>query len=137
MDIGNLSKLLVEFYEKLSSWEESVVKDIGLTTTQVHIIEIVGHSEQLKMKDLADKLGVTTGTLTVAVDRLEKKGLLQRVPHAKDRRSYLIVLTEKGNEYFQQHDDLHLKMTEEVVADLSEKEQNDFVRTIKKMINKL
>ena len=34
MKIKNLSQLIVELYEKLSSWEEDVVKDSGLTTTQ-------------------------------------------------------------------------------------------------------
>ncbi|WP_319548446.1 MarR family transcriptional regulator [Desulfogranum marinum] len=73
MELRRLSEIIVEFYEKLSSWEDSVVRESGLTTAQANTIEIVGHAGSIKMKDLAEKLGVTTGTLTVAVDRLEKK----------------------------------------------------------------
>ena len=135
MQIKELSKNIVEFFEKLSSWEESVVRGTGLSTTQAHTIEIVGHAGKIKMKDLAEKTGVTTGTLTVAVDRLEKKNLLKRVPHEKDRRSYLIVLTTEGNKYFNQHHNFHIKMTEELISCLTEKEQADFSEIIKK-INK-
>ena len=80
-----LAKVIIEFYEKLSTWEEGVVKGSGLTTAQNHAIEIVGHEGAIKMKQLAGFLGVTTGTLTVSIDRLEKKGLLRRVPHETDR----------------------------------------------------
>ena len=52
MDLNHLSKIIVEFYEKLSSWEDSVVRDSGLSTAQAHTIEIVGHAGPIKMKDL-------------------------------------------------------------------------------------
>jgi len=55
----------------MSSWEHAVVKESGLTPVQMHAIEILGHQESLRMKELAHKLGVTTGTLTVMIDRLE------------------------------------------------------------------
>lgn len=137
MDIKNLSKIIVEFYEKLSSWEESVVKDSGLTTTQAHMIEIVGHAKSIKMKDLAEKTGVTTGTLTVAVDRLEKKNMLVRKPHEKDRRSYLIELTKGGEARFREHHNFHIKMTEELVSGLTEEEQDHFAEMIDKVLVKI
>ena len=137
MEIKHLSKIIVEFYEKLSSWEDSVVRDSGLTTTQAHTIEIVGHSGPIKMKNLAEKSGVTTGTLTVGVDRLEKKGLLVRKPHEKDRRAYLIELTREGEKYFKLHHRFHLKMTEELVADLTQAEIAHLSAILEKILLKL
>lgn len=134
MDIKHLSKILVEFYERLSSWEDSVVKDSGLTTAQAHTIEIVGHSGPIKMKELAQKIGVTTGTLTVAVDRLEEKNLLVRKPHKKDRRAYLIDLTEAGHAYFHQHHNFHIRMTQEVVAGLTDEERETFTKILEKVL---
>ncbi len=137
MKIKRLSETIVQFYEKLSSWEDAVVKDSGLTTAQAHTIEIVGHCSPIKMKDLAEKIGVTTGTLTVAVDRLEKKGLLVRKPHESDRRAYLIELTPEGEIYFEQHHKFHIKMTEELVADLSSEELDQFDGILKKILNRI
>lgn len=137
MNIELLSKMIVEFYEKLSSWEESVVQDSGLTTAQAHTIEIVGHEGSIKMKDLAEKIGVTTGTLTVGIDRLEKKKLLQRKPHETDRRSFLIELTNKGDVYFKQHHNFHIKMTQEIVSGLTQEEQLAFTNIIEKVLKKI
>lgn len=137
MDIKHLSKIIVEFYERLSSWEDSVVRDSGLSTAQAHTIEIVGHAGPIKMKDLAEKIGVTTGTLTVAIDRLEEKQLLVRQPCKTDRRAYLIELTALGKTYFKQHHNFHIKMTQEIVADLTDKEQHLFGSIIEKMLKKI
>jgi DNA-binding MarR family transcriptional regulator len=135
MNVEVLSKTIIEFYEKLSTWEEGVVKDSGLTTAQNHTIEIVGHEGAIKMKKLADMLGVTTGTLTVSIDRLEKKELLRRVPHKSDRRSYLIELTRKGQEVFKMHHKHHFNLTREMMTDFSEQEQIDLYNALQKMMS--
>ena len=137
MKVSDLAKNIVEFYEKISSWEHAVVKESGLTPAQMHTIEIVGHSEKIRMKDLAEKMGVTTGTLTVSVDKLEKKNLLKRVPHESDRRSYMIVLSDEGNILFKEHHKLHIQMTSELVSEMSLKEQNVFNSLIEKAIQNI
>nr|WP_321400921.1 MarR family transcriptional regulator [uncultured Desulfobacter sp.] len=137
MDLNHLAKTIVEFYEKLSSWEDAVVRDTGLTTAQAHTIEIIGHSGPIKMKDLAHRIGVTTGTLTVAVDKLENKNLLERKPCKTDRRAYLIELTDAGQKYFKQHHNFHIKMTQEIVADLTDEEQALFGMILEKMVKKI
>jgi DNA-binding MarR family transcriptional regulator len=127
------SRLVVEFYERLSAWESTVVRGSGLTTTQNHLIEIVGHSGAIQMKDLAVKIGVTTGTLTVAVDRLEEKNLLKRVSHQTDRRSYLIELTEAGRMVFEKHHALHLGLTRNMLETLTDEEKSRFSLLLKKV----
>ncbi|NLW81910.1 MAG: MarR family transcriptional regulator [Desulfovibrionales bacterium] len=109
-DLERLSDLLVEFYEKLSSWEQAVVRDTPITLPQMHTLEILGQHPPLRMKELAAKMGVTTGTLTVNVDRLEKLGLVARIPHETDRRSILVGLTEQGRVLFQEHHAHHLNL---------------------------
>jgi DNA-binding MarR family transcriptional regulator len=134
MEIKMLARQIVEFYEKLSSWEHEVVRGSELTPGQMHAIEIIGHEESLRMKELAEKLGVTTGTLTVAVDRLERLGLVERRPHETDRRSYRVVLTEAGQKHFVRHHQFHLKLTEEIAAALSPDELRTFEQVLKKVM---
>jgi DNA-binding MarR family transcriptional regulator len=135
-----LSRQLVELYERLSSWEHDVVKASGLSPAQMHTIEIVGHGAQggaLRMKELAQKMGVTTGTLTVMIDRLEQQVLLKRIPHKTDRRSCLIELTEKGQGLFAEHHQYHLRLTEEITATLSPEEQVLFSVMLEKIIGQM
>lgn len=120
--IEAVSALLIEFYEKLSSWEHDVVQGSGLSLPQMHTLEVLGQHQPLRMKDLAARMGVTTGTLTMTVDRLEQRGLIARMPHASDRRSILVHLTEAGRALFNEHHALHLGLTAELVCGLEEEE---------------
>ena len=137
MTVKRLAQHIVEFYEKLSSWEHEVVRGSDLTPGQMHAIEIIGHEKSLRMKELAEKLGVTTGTLTVTVDRLERKGLIERRPHETDRRSYLIVLTDAGEEHFSRHHEFPLKLTEEIASTLTSEELESFELILAKVIKQL
>lgn len=132
-DTATLTQLIVEFYEKLSSWEHCVVRDKGLTLPQVHALEILGTHNELRMKELAQRMGVTTGTLTVLADRLEKGGMIRRRPHTEDRRSIIIELTDKGHELFMEHDELHNKLTEDITAKLSKDEMEMLALILEKM----
>ncbi len=136
-DLERLSDLLIEFYEKLSSWEQAVVRDTPITLPQMHTLEILGQQSPLRMKELAAKMGVTTGTLTVNVDRLEKQGLVARIPHETDRRSILVALTPAGEELFREHHDHHLHLTRELQAALSPEETAQFASILTKLTQAL
>lgn len=120
MSIDHLSDQLIELYDKISSWEHSVVRDSGLSPAQMHTIEVIGHQQDLRMKELAERLAITTGTLTVGVDKLEKLGLVARRPHESDRRSYFVVLTDRGKAMFEEHHRFHREFTREVCESLSD-----------------
>jgi DNA-binding MarR family transcriptional regulator len=130
MSVELLSHQFAEFYDKISSWEYSIVKGSGLSPAQMHTVEVIGHNQNMRMKELAERLGVTTGTLTVGVDKLEKIGLVERKPHEKDRRSWLIVLTEKGKLMYEQHHRFHQEFTHEITSDLS----NEEIKTLSKLL---
>ncbi len=129
-----LSQLMLEFYEKMASWEHSVVKQTGLSPAQMHAVEMIGHHPNLRMKELASRMGITTGTLTVMIDRLEKNKLVARRPHARDRRSYNIALTPKGRRHFKEHHQLHLALTREITVPLTNAEIQALENSLMKII---
>ncbi|WP_027721871.1 MarR family winged helix-turn-helix transcriptional regulator [Maridesulfovibrio zosterae] len=131
--LNSLNHSIVEFYEKLSSWENDVVRDKGLTLSQMHTLEVLGIHESIRMKELAKHMGITTGTLTVLVDRLEEKKYVCRIPNQTDRRSILVELTESGQKMFEEHDRLHLRLIEEITTDLSDSQKELLLSCIDKM----
>lgn len=133
MPSQRLTHLIVEFYEKLSSWEHCVVRDKGLSLSQMHILEILGVHKALRMKELAERMGVTTGTLTVLVDKLEQNELVRRIPHDTDRRSILVEPTEAGQALFREHDELHDRLTEDITAGLAPEERQALESALEKM----
>lgn len=131
----HLNHAIIEFYEKLSSWEMAVVKDNGFSLPQVHIVEILGLNGPMRMKELAAKIGVTTGTLTVQIDKMVKAGLVLRRAHETDRRSILVELTAPGQMMFEEHDKLHMQLTTDLTVKFSETERMqmlDFFNRINK-----
>ena len=126
MENEQLTRLLIEFYEKFSSWEHGVVKESGLSLPQMHTLEILGADGDLRMTELAAKMGITTGSLTVLVDRLERGGFVARKPHETDRRSIRVGLTPEGERLFAEHHKLHAQLTQEILCALSPEEAGLF-----------
>jgi DNA-binding MarR family transcriptional regulator len=54
-------------------------------------------NEPLRSSELADRLGLTAGSVTALVDRLVARNLARRIPHATDRRVVLVEMTEDGH----------------------------------------
>lgn len=131
--VDRINHAIVEFFEKLSSWEHDVVREKGMTLPQMHTLEVLGIHGSMRMKELAEAMGITTGTLTVQVDRLEGREFLRRVPHETDRRAINVELTDQGRELFEEHDRLHLRLTEELLAPCPEKDREALLRCLTAM----
>jgi DNA-binding MarR family transcriptional regulator len=132
-NLESLNQLLTEFYDKMSSWEQSVVKETGYTLAQVHTIEVLGVHGQLRMKELADKLGITTGTLTVQVDKLVNADLIERRPHPEDRRAIVVALTKKGQNIHLHHNQLHLDLVKDLTTNIEPEDEERLIAILTKM----
>lgn len=131
--VEELTNELFTFFNGFASWENSVIKSSDLTVAEAHAIEALGQYGSMNMKGLAEKLGVTTGTTTVTVDRLEKKEYALREPVKEDRRMFLINLTAKGEKAYREHHDYHHSLTEQILSVLSEEEVVTLLAMLKKI----
>ncbi|MEZ9369782.1 MarR family winged helix-turn-helix transcriptional regulator [Shewanella sp. 10N.286.51.B2] len=110
-----------------------MVKETGYSLAQTHTIEVLGNHGPLRMKELAQKLAITTGTLTVQVDKLVQAQLIERCAHPDDRRSIVVVLTEAGQVIHRQHNQLHL----DLVADLSRNIDPEHLQVLQSCLAKM
>lgn len=121
-----LNEVLVRLFRNINLIEERAIctgdyKDV--TTNDMHVIEAIDMGEARNMTSVARALGVTTGTLTIAINSLVKKGYVDRVRSEEDRRVVLISLSEKGKRAFLHHQQFHEKMINAIIGELSEEEQ--------------
>lgn len=144
MDITlTLNEVLVKLFRDINNIEEQAVKKgefKDLTVNDMHVIEAIDAKEAKNMSTVARTLLVTTGTLTISVNGLVKKGFVERIRSEEDRRVVLISLTEKGRRAFAQHERFHQNMIEAVIKGLTQEEQvvlgkalvnlNEFFRTM-------
>lgn len=80
VNIQRVNDVLEEYYKLFYKTEDMALKRgiKALTHTELHIIESIGENTQLTMNELADKIGITMGTATVAISKLSDKGYIDR-----------------------------------------------------------
>ena len=74
-----------------------------LSSTEIHLIEVIGENEGLGVTDLARTLDVTKGAISQNLKRLESKGLVVKRTDPDNRARVLVGLTEKGRTAFYAH----------------------------------
>lgn len=137
MDINStLNEVLVKLFRSINTIEERAIRTeeyLDVTTNDMHVIEAIGPDTAKNMTSVAKALEVTTGTLTIAVNSLVKKGYVDRVRSEEDRRVVLISLSDRGKKAYLHHRKFHEDMIEAVVDELTEEEQ----RVLEKALIKL
>jgi DNA-binding MarR family transcriptional regulator len=71
-------------------------KEFGLTVPQLNVLWAVGTSGRVPIGRVAERISLSSATLTSIVDRLEEHGLVVRERSTDDKRQVLVVLTEDG-----------------------------------------
>ncbi|HJA93236.1 MAG TPA: MarR family transcriptional regulator [Candidatus Eisenbergiella merdipullorum] len=127
MDINEtLNEVLVKLFRDINTIEERAIRTgeyRDVTANDMHVIEAIGTEGAKNMTTVAKILSVTTGTLTISMNSLVKKGYVQRVRSEEDRRVVLVSLMEKGKRAFAHHKSFHDAMIREVLKGLDGEEQ--------------
>lgn len=97
-EVRNLDKVWHELIVSMQKTSEELWKDKleGASTVEMSILGIIERKPDVILKEIVERLGIPGSTLTSAVDRLEKRGLLKRVISQRDRRSFGLELTDEG-----------------------------------------
>lgn len=80
----------------LHSYSQDVYRTYGLTAPQLWAMKTLQREGTMAAGQLALALAVHQSSLSILVDRLEKRGLVQRVRSQRDRRFVQIALTKRG-----------------------------------------
>jgi DNA-binding MarR family transcriptional regulator len=83
---------------------------------------------------ISQSLLVSSGTLTSRLDRLEQKGLIERIPHRTDRRSVEVQLTKKGLTLVDEAVTTHVRNEQRILSVLSQRERDALDHTTSKLI---
>lgn len=130
-----LLRELTASYQAFTGYGSSHIRTMGLTPPQFDIIATLGNTAGMSFKELGDNTLITKGTLTGVVDRLELKGLVQRVSNALDGRSQIVQLTEAGNALFVQHFPAHLQHIAQALSPVSTSEMQTLTEGLRTLRN--
>lgn len=117
--------LLRIFDNVLLTEEKALAKGYfsNLSIAELHTLDAIGPYEARAMSETAARLGITTGTLTVAIDRLVRKGYVERNRDSRDRRVVRVHLTRKGKLAFRMHAKFHTLLVRRIMDPLDAEKQ--------------
>src|SRR5712664_2385604 len=80
----------------VQTYAEKSIAELALCGSDFGVLEALLHKGPLPVNEIGKKILLTSGSITVAVDRLEKRGLVERRAHGTDRRARIVHLTREG-----------------------------------------
>ncbi len=130
----------LDAYIKLMRAAESVsarlsphLSRAGLTVSQFGALEALYHLGPLCQRDLGKKILKSGGNITMVVDNLEKRGMVERVRAEDDRRYITVNLTKRGRKLIAELFPRHAKVIRDEMGVLSDAELEKLGRLCKRV----
>src|SRR6185503_15928069 len=80
----------------VETYAQNSVSHLEMCGSDFAVLEALLHKGPLPINEIGKKVLLTSGSITVAVDRLEDRGLVERRAHGTDRRAKIVHLTKEG-----------------------------------------
>ncbi|MCB0142559.1 MAG: winged helix-turn-helix transcriptional regulator [Caldilineaceae bacterium] len=130
----------LDVYIKLTRCAESVnarinqrLSDLKLTISQFGVLEALYHLGPMHQNELGQKILRSSGNMTMVIDNLCKRGLVERCRNEEDRRYVRVSLTPAGQQLIHDYFPEHVKIVLEEIGVLSPAEQEDLQHLCKKL----
>jgi len=136
--VNEINDYLVTIFNEVLMIEEEALRGSqfrDISIKEMHTIEAIGMYRKHTTTQVANKLGVTVGTLTVSVNNLVRKGYVERVRNDRDRRVVKLGLTRKGRLLYRLHDKFHRDMVKETIDEMEEDEMATLVKGLRSLHN--
>lgn len=132
---AHLDALLQGAFQSVLSIEERMLSRMGqfkLSINEVHMLDAIDKArpEGITIGDLARALSLTPPSVTVAVNKLAHKELVQKAKGAQDGRTVRITLTEIGEKVNRIHHRFHMNMVRGIAEDMTEAEREILLRAM-------
>ncbi|MEA4923596.1 MAG: nitronate monooxygenase [Eubacteriaceae bacterium] len=131
--IKKINEIMVDIFNVVMKLEERAVRESSihdLSITELHTLDAIGLKQSKTMSQVAWSLNISISTLTTAINKLVKKGYVERFRIPEDRRIVKIKLTEDGVAAAEEHEAFHDRMIREAISELDSDEVENFVSSI-------
>lgn len=129
----HLLLVLYKAYEAVRAHDMASIESTGLCMSDFATLEVLLNKGPLPVNAIGDKILLTSGSVTTAIDRLEKKGLVQRQASGADRRVRMVHLTTQGQSLIEGVFDAHQQALAVATAGVSDDEKKTLIELLKKL----
>lgn len=117
-------------YNTMFSKIEKNVQSFGLNISEFGVLEMLYHKGEQPVQKIAEKILVTSGTITYVIDKLQQKELVFRKKCEKDKRVFYVCLTNKGEEMISGIFKEHKRFLEELFSGIDEELKKEIVSNL-------
>jgi MarR family 2-MHQ and catechol resistance regulon transcriptional repressor len=125
--------VMARAYGSMVSYIEGSMTAQGLGISDFMVLEVLLHKGPLTISAIGEKVLLASASMTSAIDRLEKRGLVTRRSCNSDRRIRLVELTDSGRVLIEEIYARHEKDLEIVTAGLCDEERRVLYEGLKKI----
>ncbi len=133
-----LNDILADTFNSILKFEESSLKKISnvlITVSETHLLEAIGKFEGARatVGEIASAQAVSIPTVTVALKKLESKGMVEKVRCENDGRCVFVTLTELGRKILNAHKYFHRKMVRNISKEFNNEEKRLLIEAMEKL----
>lgn len=133
-----LNEVIVDTYRSILRVEENILKrsdQTDLSISEIHMLEVVGKGKDRRrtISELAEVLNITLPSVTVAINKLMKKGYVEKVRGEEDGRIVYVSLTRQGRRIDSAHRYFHESMVRSIIRDMTESEMQALYKGVMKL----
>lgn len=133
-----LNEVIVDTYWSILRVEENILKrsdQTDLSISEIHMLEAVGKGKDRRrtISELAEVLNITLPSVTVAINKLMKKGYVEKVRGEEDGRIVYVSLTRQGRRIDSAHRYFHESMVRSIIRDMTESEMQALYKGVMKL----
>ena len=133
-----LNEVIVDTYRSILRVEENILKrsdQTDLSISEIHMLEAVGKGKDRRRttSELAEVLNITLPSVTVAINKLMKKGYVEKVRGEEDGRIVYVSLTRQGRRIDSAHRYFHESMVRSIIRDMTESEMQALYKGVMKL----
>lgn len=125
--------VLAKCHRSLTQLVEHSIGSTGLCLSDFMVLEALIHKGPLTITEIQGKILLASGSMTAAIDRVEKKGLIVRKTTTEDRRARVLELTVKGRKIAETAFKSHAADLEALFSALSEAEKIHLYGPLRKL----
>ena len=125
--------VMLKAWQSIARYVLPTTMEEGLGESDFRVLEVLLHKGPMPVNAIGPKVYLNPGSVSVAVDRLYKKGFVSRVESRSDRRIKTVSLTEKGREMFIPLFRRHTALIKRAFQDISVGEIRELEAILKKV----
>ncbi|MGA8503033.1 MAG: MarR family transcriptional regulator [Candidatus Sulfotelmatobacter sp.] len=125
--------IMLKAWQSMSRYAAPTLLEEGLGESDFRVLEVLLHKGPMPVNTIGPKVDLNPGSVSVAVDRLYKKGFVSRVESSRDRRVRTVSLTEKGRQMFIPLFRRHAALIKRAFQDVSSEELQQLEAVLKKI----